>query len=116
MYKKNKKFSDRYIKFSQELFYFPEIQMWTKLRPGIRGFLHDMSGYFQLAIHTNGNHLYAQQMKLLLDPEDQYFGDRVVAQGVTQNDNVELYAKHLDQSLGSCEPLVVIMDDTPAVW
>lgn len=31
------------------------IQMWTKLRPGVRDFLTQAKEYFELWIHTNGN-------------------------------------------------------------
>ena len=39
----------------RSLFKLEHIQMWTKLRPGVRTFLAQAKRYFELWIHTNGN-------------------------------------------------------------
>ena len=39
----------------RSLFKLEHIQMWTKLRPGVRTFLAQAMRYFELWIHTNGN-------------------------------------------------------------
>ena len=101
----------------RELFKLDRLGMWTKLRPGARGFLQRASQMFELWIHTNGTKAYAEAMVELLDPGAQYFAGRIIAQGSTNGDDSTMQqTKRLMQGLEGREPLAVILDDSSAVW
>jgi len=51
------------------------INMWTKLRPYVNEFLQEASKLYQLYIYTMGERGYADEMRLLLDPTCELFGD-----------------------------------------
>ncbi len=77
---------------------------------------------------------YAEAMVLLLDPDRTYFGDRIVAQGqstnggggggaslhsstnATENIGNNSQLKRLIAGLEGREPIVIILDDSSAVW
>lgn len=99
----------------RQLFRLPRVNMWTKLRPGVRQFLEKAHQYFELWIHTNGTRSYALAMVDLLDPNRQYFGDRIISQGVTSNDETA-QVKSLMSGLEGREPVTIIVDDSSAVW
>eukprot|EP00775_Hariotina_reticulata_P011392 gene11392-11540_t len=96
------------------------VGMWTKLRPGVRDFLKRAAERFELWIYTAGSKAYADAMVDLLDPQGAYFGGRVIAQGVpTAPDEVPgdaVVFKRLMQGLEGREPVVLIVDDSSAVW
>lgn len=55
------------------------LQMWTKLRPGLRDFLQRASQHFELHICTMGDRDYAQQIAALLDPTRRLFAERIIS-------------------------------------
>jgi hypothetical protein len=60
-------------------------------------------------------------MALLLDPSGRYFGSRVIAQGVPDTSGEDgapapVVHKRLLHGLEGCEPVVLIVDDSSAVW
>ncbi|KAL5712940.1 protein-serine/threonine phosphatase [Ranunculus cassubicifolius] len=83
----------------------------TKLRPFVRTFLEEASKLFQLCVYTMGDPSYAQKMVSFLDPENKYFGARVIS----CNDNTRKDKKGLDVVLAP-ESAVLIVDDTESVW
>eukprot|EP00878_Enallax_costatus_P015641 GHUV01016386.1.p1 GENE.GHUV01016386.1~~GHUV01016386.1.p1 ORF type:complete len:554 (+),score=207.91 GHUV01016386.1:103-1662(+) len=96
------------------------VSMWTKLRPGVREFLRRAASLFELWIYTAGSKAYADAMVELLDPTGAYFHGRVIAQGVPAGpeDGVTDVAafKRLMQGLEGREPVLLIVDDSSAVW
>ncbi|KAF8390729.1 hypothetical protein HHK36_025256 [Tetracentron sinense] len=103
----------------RQLFRFPQMGMWTKLRPGIWHFLEKASKLYELHIYTMGNKLYATEMAKVLDPTGVLFAGRVISKG----DDVDPFdgdvrlpkSKDLDGVLGM-ESAVVIIDDSVRVW
>ncbi|KAK6151455.1 hypothetical protein DH2020_014090 [Rehmannia glutinosa] len=93
------------------LFRVDGIQMMTKLRPFVHSFLKEASNLFEMYIYTMGERPYALEMAKLLDPGNNYFSSRIIAQG----DCTQRNQKGLDVVLGR-ESAVLILDDTEAVW
>ncbi|EFJ31009.1 hypothetical protein SELMODRAFT_440109 [Selaginella moellendorffii] len=103
----------------RELYRFPYMSMWTKLRPGIWRFLARASQLYELHLYTMGNKAYATEMAKLLDPTGVLFAGRVISKG---DDGDALYgdektprSKDLDGVLGM-ESAVLIIDDSARVW
>eukprot|EP00803_Ostreobium_quekettii_P002182 evm.model.scf_1521.3 EVM.evm.TU.scf_1521.3 scf_1521:24872-32424(-) len=99
----------------KQLFKLPKLGLWTKLRPGLREFLNRAKGSFELWIHTSGSRAYGNAMRALIDPSGQLFGDRLIAQGGAGDDKVA-QPKTLRNGLEGRESLVLILDDSTAVW
>ncbi|KAI3949654.1 hypothetical protein MKW92_006633 [Papaver armeniacum] len=86
---------------SVSLFKLDQIQMFTKLRPFVRGFLKQASSLFELYIYTMGEQRYAMEMARLLNPDN--------------GDCTKKHQKCLDVVLGA-ESAVIVLDDTEHVW
>ncbi|KAG9156622.1 hypothetical protein Leryth_006602 [Lithospermum erythrorhizon] len=93
------------------LFRLDFMYMMTKLRPNVCKFLSEANKLFEMYIYTMGERAYALQMAKLLDPGEVYFHSKVIAQG----DCTQRHQKGLDVVLGK-ESVVLILDDTEAVW
>lgn len=93
------------------LFHLGHMNMWTKLRPGIREFLEQAKEHFDLHVFTMGDKIYAAEMARLLDPSGTLFGGRVAS----SSDADDSMMKDLDVLLGS-DNMMVILDDTVGVW
>ena len=69
--------------FFQEFFTFQlqrhEPTLFTKLRPGCREFLAEMTRYFEMQIVTFGSRLYAHRIALFLDPDQKLFAERILS-------------------------------------
>ncbi|KAI3423234.1 uncharacterized protein J3R85_011197 [Psidium guajava] len=83
----------------------------TKLRPFVREFLREAARMFELTVYTLGGRPYSSSMTKLLDPDGEYFSDRVIA----REDCTLKGRKSLDVVLAK-ESNVLIMDDTETVW
>ncbi|KAA8530005.1 hypothetical protein F0562_034539 [Nyssa sinensis] len=103
----------------RQLFRFPHMGMWTKLRPGIWNFLEKASKLFELHLYTMGNKLYATEMAKVLDPKGILFAGRVISRGddgdLLDGDERVPKSKDLEGVLGM-ESAVVIIDDSVRVW
>ncbi|KAF5186852.1 Rna polymerase ii c-terminal domain phosphatase-like [Thalictrum thalictroides] len=93
------------------LFKLELVEMVTKLRPFVRTFLKEASDLYEMYIYTRGNLAYAYNIVKLLDPENKYFGARVI----TRDACGEEHGKSLDRVLAA-ENAVVILDDLQAAW
>ncbi|KAF7839098.1 RNA polymerase II C-terminal domain phosphatase-like 3 [Senna tora] len=106
-------------KAQRQLFRFPHMGMWTKLRPGIWNFLEKASKLFEMHLYTMGNKLYATQMAKVLDPKGVLFAGRVISRGddtdLPDGDERVPKSKDLEGVLGM-ESAVVIIDDSVKVW
>ena len=56
------------------------LNLWTKLRPGVRPFLEAAAARFELHIYTHGDAEYARAMAGLLDPGGRLFAERIISQ------------------------------------
>ncbi|KAJ8539893.1 hypothetical protein K7X08_026282 [Anisodus acutangulus] len=103
----------------RHVFRFPQMGMWTKLRPGVWNFLEKASNLFELHLYTMGNKLYATEMAKLLDPKGDLFAGRVISRGDDgdpfDGDERVPKSKDLEGVLGM-ESAVVIIDDSVRVW
>ena len=55
------------------------LQMWTKLRPGVREFLEAAHQRYELHIYTMGDRDYAAEMARRLDPQRRLFAERIIS-------------------------------------
>ncbi|XP_030451666.1 RNA polymerase II C-terminal domain phosphatase-like 4 [Syzygium oleosum] len=83
----------------------------TKLRPFVREFLREAHEMFQLMVYTMGGRVYSSRMTKLLDPDGEFFSDRVI----TREDCTLRGRKSLDVVLAKASN-VLIVDDTETVW
>ncbi|XP_010039244.2 RNA polymerase II C-terminal domain phosphatase-like 4 [Eucalyptus grandis] len=83
----------------------------TKLRPFVREFLREADKMFELTVYTMGRRAYLSMKTKLLDPDGQYFGNRLIA----REDCTLKGGKSLDVVLAK-ESNVLILDDTVVVW
>uniref|UniRef100_A0A0E0L235 RNA polymerase II C-terminal domain phosphatase-like n=1 Tax=Oryza punctata TaxID=4537 RepID=A0A0E0L235_ORYPU len=95
----------------RSLFTLETMQMLTKLRPFVRRFLKEASDLFEMYIYTMGDKAYAIEIAKLLDPDNVYFGSKVIS----NSDCTQRHQKGLDVVLGA-EIVAVILDDTEYVW
>ncbi|XP_030545899.1 RNA polymerase II C-terminal domain phosphatase-like 4 [Rhodamnia argentea] len=82
-----------------------------KLRPFVREFLRKADELFVLTVYTMGGRAYSSRVTKLLDPDREYFGDRVI----TREDCTLRGRKSLDVVLAK-ETNVLILDDKKTVW
>ena len=86
---------------------------WIKLRPNIHIFLKEIHQLYQLFIYTHGTRDYAQKIANILDPENKYFGQRILS----RTDVPELgSSKSLHRLFLDDMSMAVIMDDRQDVW
>lgn len=108
----------RKVSNDRTLYFLPQINMFTKLRPGVHQLLYNMSNLFELYIYTNGNQAYAEAVIPLIDPSGYYFNNmrRVFAAGAEKaSDMISNAPKSLDR-FKEYEPIAVLVDDTQSVW
>eukprot|EP00798_Chlamydomonas_sp_ICE-L_P030050 gene30050-35021_t len=70
---------------SAELYRLDQLNMWAKLRPGVREFLARAKDRFELWVHSNGTKSTADVLVRLVDPTGSIFGTRVIAQEAVRN-------------------------------
>ena len=85
---------------------------YIKLRPGLKGFLENISKIYELHIYTMGTRAYAQNIANLIDPERKIFGDRILS----RDESGSLVAKSLQRLFPVDTKMVVIIDDRGDVW
>ena len=103
---------------NRSLFFLKDINMFTKLRPGVRELLDKVSQMYELYIYTNGNRAYAEAVVPLLDPMGCYFNNmgRVIAQGANRFPSMaSVEPKTLERFKGK-EGVTVIVDDNSDIW
>ena len=95
----------------KDQFILNSIQKTVKLRPFARQFLKEASTMFEFYIYTTADKAYALEMAKLLDPEQVYFGSRIIS----RDDSPRSDQKSLDLVLAP-ERMVLVLDDTEEVW
>ncbi|PNX93033.1 RNA polymerase II C-terminal domain phosphatase 4-like protein, partial [Trifolium pratense] len=93
------------------LFISESMNLMTKLRPFVRTFLKEASEMFEMYIYTMGDRPYAIQMAKLLDPQEEYFKDKIIS----RDDGTKKDKKDLDIVMGT-ENAILILDDKEEVW
>jgi len=56
-----------------------DTQFLTKIRPGVSGFLKRICPLFEMHVITFGRRQYAHKIAQLLDPDQRYFGHRIMS-------------------------------------
>ncbi|KAG7385700.1 RNA polymerase II [Phytophthora pseudosyringae] len=85
----------------------------VKLRPGLTEFLTDLSALYDLFIYTHGTRLYAEQIVKIIDPEETFFKNRIVA----RTDTPDMLHKSLKLLFPSCDDsMILVLDDRIDVW
>ncbi|KAL4633801.1 hypothetical protein ACB092_04G148800 [Castanea dentata] len=83
----------------------------VELRPFVRPFLKEDSTLFEFYIYTTADKAYTSEMTRLLDPENVYFGTRIIS----RDDSPRSDQESLDLVLVP-ERMVLVLDDTDEVW
>ncbi|GMF31104.1 unnamed protein product [Phytophthora lilii] len=85
----------------------------VKLRPGLTEFLNELSALYDLFIYTHGTRLYAEQIVKIIDPDETYFKNRIVA----RTDTPDMLHKSLKLLFPSCDDsMILVLDDRIDVW
>ncbi|RLN56819.1 hypothetical protein BBJ28_00021206, partial [Nothophytophthora sp. Chile5] len=85
----------------------------VKLRPGLAAFLTELSALYDLFIYTHGTRLYAEQIVKIIDPDESYFKNRIVA----RTDTPDMLHKSLKLLFPSCDDsMILVLDDRIDVW
>uniref|UniRef100_M4C423 RNA polymerase II subunit A C-terminal domain phosphatase n=1 Tax=Hyaloperonospora arabidopsidis (strain Emoy2) TaxID=559515 RepID=M4C423_HYAAE len=85
----------------------------VKLRPGLTEFLTELSALYDLFIYTHGTRLYAEEIVKIIDPDETYFKNRVVA----RTDTPDMFHKSLKLLFPSCDDsMILVLDDRIDVW
>ncbi|KAG6618801.1 TFIIF-interacting CTD phosphatase [Phytophthora cinnamomi] len=85
----------------------------VKLRPGLTEFLTELSALYDLFIYTHGTRLYAEQIVKIIDPDESYFKNRIVA----RTDTPDMLHKSLKLLFPSCDDsMILVLDDRIDVW
>ncbi|CAI5734159.1 unnamed protein product [Peronospora destructor] len=85
----------------------------VKLRPGLTEFLTELSVLYDLFIYTHGTRLYAKQIVKIIDPDETYFKNRIVA----RTDTPDMLHKSLKLLFPSCDDsMILVLDDRIDVW
>lgn len=87
---------------------------YTKLRPHLSEFLEEMSKIYELHIFTFGCRMYAHKIASIIDPEQKYFGHRILS----RDESVDQYCKrgNLNNLFPCGDAMVCIIDDRADVW
>ncbi|RLN56824.1 hypothetical protein BBJ29_003173 [Phytophthora kernoviae] len=85
----------------------------VKLRPGLTEFLLELSVLYDLFIYTHGTRLYAEQIVKIIDPDETFFKNRIVA----RTDTPDMLHKSLKLLFPSCDDsMILVLDDRIDVW
>lgn len=87
---------------------------YTKLRPFLQEFLDEMLHLYELHIFTFGCRLYAHKIASIIDPNQRYFGNRILS----RDESVDQYSKrgNLNNLFPCGDAMVCIIDDRSDVW
>ena len=87
----------------------------TRIRPGAREFLAEMTEFFECYVATHGKKHYAENIVRLLDPEDKIFKNRIYSYEFFQTYQTKI--EIMDAMFrGQPNPPVAIIDDRADVW
>lgn len=86
----------------------------TRLRPGTKEFLKEMSQYYELHICTFGSRMYAHKIAEFLDPDGQYFSHRILSRDECVSANSK--TANLKALFPCGDEMVCIIDDREDVW
>jgi RNA polymerase II subunit A C-terminal domain phosphatase len=89
----------------------PDIWYYVKTRPGLRDFLKALSEKYEMHIYTMGTRQYALAVAKIVDPNGEFFKDRVIS----RDENMMTW-KNLQRLFPSGTEMVVIIDDRSDVW
>ncbi|KAH3674536.1 hypothetical protein WICMUC_003213 [Wickerhamomyces mucosus] len=83
-----------------------------KERPGLEHFLKKVSEKYELHIYTMGTRAYAKAVAKCIDPDGNYFSDRILS----RDESGSLTQKSLERLFPTDTSMVVIIDDRGDVW
>ncbi|UYV62885.1 CTDP1 [Cordylochernes scorpioides] len=96
------------VDLDQTLIYFDVETLKLTLRPGCQDFLKKLSKYFFMIVCTKGTYRYAYNVVELLDPEEKYFGKRIISREFFRDES----KKEVMHRLFKAYPqMVVAIDD-----
>ncbi|KAG1455529.1 hypothetical protein G6F56_007044 [Rhizopus delemar] len=85
---------------------------YIKLRPGLKKFLKEIEGLFDLHIYTMGTKDYAKAVAKEMDPEGKLFKERILS----RDESGCLTQKSLKRIFPCDTSMVVVLDDRADVW
>lgn len=88
------------------------ITYYIKLRPGTREFLAKQYKNYEMHIYTMGTRDYAVAVAKILDPDNNYFKNRILS----RDDSGSFSFKSLQRLFPCDQSMVVVVDDRGDVW
>lgn len=85
---------------------------YVKLRPGLENFFKEIAKIYELHIYTMGTRAYAKSIAKIIDPEGEFFADRILS----RDESGSLTQKSLERLFPTDTSMVVIIDDRGDVW
>lgn len=85
---------------------------YVKLRPGLETFLKQVSKLYELHIYTMATRNYALAISKIIDPNGEYFGDRILS----RDESGLITHKNLKRLFPVDQSMVAIIDDRGDVW
>ncbi|CCH46356.1 RNA polymerase II subunit A C-terminal domain phosphatase [Wickerhamomyces ciferrii] len=85
---------------------------YVKMRPGLEDFLKRIAKIYELHIYTMGTKEYARSIAKIIDPDGEYFGERILS----RDESGSLTQKSLERLFPTDTSMVVIIDDRGDVW
>ncbi|CAI4211690.1 unnamed protein product [Parascedosporium putredinis] len=85
---------------------------YIKMRPGLAEFLESMADMYEMHVYTMGTRAYAKKIAEIIDPDQKYFGNRVIS----RDENGNIVSKNLKRLFPVSTDMVAIIDDRSDVW
>lgn len=87
------------------------VVFYVKIRPFLKVFLKKISKLFEIHVYTMGTREYAVEICKNLDPEGEFFGNRIVS----RSENFNEIRKSIDR-ITCISKNVIILDDRADIW
>ncbi|KAJ2122088.1 CTD phosphatase Fcp1 [Coemansia sp. RSA 720] len=106
--------ADRQLPSDICTFFLPRVasKFFVKLRPGLREFLRTISKYYEMHIYTMGTRPYADAVAAAIDPDRQYFNQRILS----RDESGSMVEKSMQRLFPVDTRMVAILDDRDDVW
>jgi len=102
--------------FARSLYCMKSLGMWIKLRPGLNKFLKIARNAFWLYGHTSRSKEEIDLILRLIDPNNCYFGNRIIYQEMPPGECIFKKVHTLGSELHHLHPITFILADSCLLW
>ncbi|KAG8699645.1 Carboxy-terminal domain (CTD) phosphatase, partial [Ceratobasidium sp. 395] len=85
---------------------------YIKPRPGLEGFLKNLSTKYEMHVYTMGTRAYAMEVCAAIDPDGSIFAGRILS----RDESGSMTHKNIERLFPVDQSMVVIIDDRADVW